>query len=60
MAQRDLRFERENSAPELQIKMEMNRRFANYFAKKHGAAWRWCATCRAWSTPHEHKAVSNG
>jgi hypothetical protein len=60
VAERDPRFERENGASELQIKMEMDRRVTAYFAKKHGTPWRWCATCYAWSAAHEHRAVSNG
>lgn len=57
---RDPRFERETSAPELQVKTEMDRQLAAYFARKHGTAWRWCQACRAWSAAHEHNAISSG
>lgn len=54
---RDPRFERESSAPELHVKTEMDRQLAAYFARKHGALWRWCQACRAWSAAHEHPAI---
>ena len=58
MAPRDPQFERDKSASELEIKVEMDRRFADYFAKKHGTPWQWCATCRAWDFVHEHEALT--
>src|SRR5688572_21865648 len=36
MNQRDSRFERDTSASELQIKLEMERRLAQHFEQKHG------------------------
>lgn len=60
MVQRDPRFEREHTGPEVEIKVEMERRLAQYFAKKYGQVWRWCPQCRVWDIPHRHQAVSNG
>ena len=59
MTERDPRFEREHSGSEWQIKAEMDRRLAGYFAAKHGMVWQWCGTCRVWGAAHNHQAVSN-
>ena len=58
--QRDPRFERETSASELEIRIEMNRRLAAYFEKKHRTPHEWCAVCREWGVVHEHQAVGSG
>jgi len=60
MVRRDPHFEREHHGSELEIKSEMEHRLMAYFATKHGTEWQWCPTCRVWSPPHEHRAVSNG
>jgi hypothetical protein len=60
MAQRDARFERERSGSELQIKIEMERRLGDYFAKKHGSVWQWCPVCQVWTLVHQHQGLRQG